>query len=277
MSFRVLISNDDGIDAPGIKALYSEVKKVADPIVVGPTTERSAVGHGISVFNDMALVEKRKNGKVWGYGLEGTPADCVKFAITHILKEVPDLVLSGINRGQNAGNNIIYSGTVAAALEGTMFGIPSIALSLAVSRDDKEMHFADAAHYSARLAKMVHRKGLPEGILLNVNFPNVPENQYQGIAVTRQGKSMFEDFFEHKGIVNGLPSFRNIGGKIRRTPHEGDFDDIVLEQNKISITPLHYDLTHHKLRMELDKWVREDVTEELFQIREEMEPENDQG
>jgi 5'-nucleotidase len=265
MIYRILISNDDGIDAPGLRALYEAVSPIADVTVVAPATERSAIGHAISVYSDLTLVERRRDGRVWGYGLEGTPADCVKFAITRLMKDPPHLVLSGINRGENIGNSILYSGTVAAAIEGTMYGFPSIAISLA-ALPPKIPYFDYAARFGSGLARFVLKKGLPEGVLLNVNIPNIPEEEIQGVVVSRQGKSMFEDLFEHQGEKNGLPAFRNIGNKMLYSSEGDDFDDIVLRQNKISITPLQYDLTHHELRQELDRWLRQEVESELFEM-----------
>ena len=270
MRYRILLSNDDGIDAKGLRALYEEVSRIAEVAVVAPSSEQSAVGHAISVYHDLTLEERKIDDKVWGYGLKGPPADCLKFAITKLLKEPPHLVLSGINRGQNTGNSILYSGTVAAAIEGTMFGIPSIAVSLAALPPLIPM-YDYAAHFTSLLARLILKKGLPQGVLLNVNIPNLTEQEVRGVVISRQGKSMFQDFFEHKGERNGLPAFRNIGGKMLHSPEEEDFDDIVLKQKKISITPLQYDLTHHKLRIELDRWIQQEVKGELFEI-EEMNP-----
>jgi len=265
MKPKILLSNDDGINAPGIRALYHELDQISELTVVAPSGEQSGVGHAITVFQNLALEERRENGKIWGYGLEGTPADCVKFALTRLMNEPPALVISGINRGQNTGNSILYSGTVAAAIEGTMYGVPSIAVSLAALHP-LVPYFDYAARFSARLARFVIEKGLPQGVLLNVNIPNLPEKKIQGVVVSRQGKSMFVDLFEPKGERNGLPTYRNVGGKMLFSPDEEDFDDIALNQNKISITPLQYDLTHHELRTELDRWIRKEVDSELFEI-----------
>jgi 5'-nucleotidase len=266
MTYRILISNDDGIDAPGLLALYDAVSSISEVTVVAPATERSAIGHAISVYSDLTLLERMREGRIWGYGLEGTPADCVKFAITRLMKDPPHLVLSGINRGENIGNSILYSGTVAAAIEGTMYGFPSIAISLA-ALPPKIPCYDYAARFSSRLARFVLKKGLPQGVLLNVNIPNVPEKEIRGVVVSRQGKSMFEDIFEHQGEKNGLPAFRNIGNKMVYSAEGEDFDDFVLRQNKISITPLQYDLTHHELRLKIDRWLRQEVESELFEIK----------
>ena len=264
MTYRILLTNDDGIDAPGIAALFEEVSSLADVTIVAPTTERSGIGHAISVFNDLTLTGRKRNGKLWGYALEGTPADCVKFAIKNLMKKPPNLVLSGINHGQNTGNSILYSGTVAAAIEGTMYGFAAIAVSLA-AWEGETPHFDYAARFSANLARLILEKGLPNGVLLNVNIPNIPENEIRGVVITRQGTSMFIDHFEHQGKRNGLSAFRNIGGKMLPSEEGEALDDLVLKQNKISITPLHYDLTHHELRVELDQWMRQDIMSEFLE------------
>ncbi len=263
MNFRILLSNDDGIDAPGLGSLYEEISRIADLTVVAPTTERSATGHAISVYNDLTLVERKKDGRIWGYGLEGTPADCVKFAISKLMPAPPHLVISGINLGQNTGNSILYSGTVAAAIEATMYGIPAMAVSIATF-DLENACFNTAARFAADLVQILLKKDLSGEVLLNVNIPNVPEDQIRGVVISRQGKSMFQDLFEHQGEINGLPAFRNIGSSMVPSPDEEDFDDIVLSQNKISITPLQYDLTHHQFRNELDRWIRGKLKSGLF-------------
>jgi len=264
MNFRILLSNDDGIDAPGLSSLYDEVSRIAELTVVAPTTERSAIGHAISVYNDLTLVERKKNDRIWGYGLEGTPADCVKFAISRLMPQPPHLVISGINLGQNTGNSILYSGTVAAAIEATMYGIPAMAVSLATFELENAC-FNTAARFAADLAQTLLKKSLPHELLLNINVPNVPQDQIRGVVISRQGKSMFQDLFEHQGHKNGLPAFRNIGSSMVSSPEEEDFDDIVLSQNKISITPLQYDLTHHKLRPELDRWIQQELKSGLIE------------
>jgi 5'-nucleotidase len=282
---RVLISNDDGVDAPGIWALYQEISKIADTVVVAPVSERSAIGHAISVFDEITLREHVREEKSWGYGIDGTPADCVKMALSTLMKDAPpDLVISGINRGQNTGTSILYSGTVAAALEATMSGFPAIAMSLSVSakkqgkpadengpaetpvgllRDVARVpaDYAFAARFAARLAKVVFERGLPRGILLNVNVPHVPENEIQGAVVSKMGHSVFVDEFKVVNEQAGVIAYRNIGDRLIHSREGEDWDDLVLRQNKISITPLHYDLTHHHFVEELKKWVEEEEIE----------------
>jgi 5'-nucleotidase len=277
MTWRILISNDDGIDAPGLAALYDSMKELGEVIVVAPLAERSAIGHAIS-FDKMHLEKRFRDGKLWGYALDGTPADCVKLGITTLMKEKPHIVISGINRGANTGNSILYSGTVAAAMEGTMFGIPSMAVSLAARRHGPEsVDFSTAARFAARLVRCVITKGLPNGVLLNVNLPNVPEEKIQGVVISRQGQSMYVDVFQTIGERAGVIAFKNIGDEMIPSPGGDDADDVVLQQNKISITPLHYDLTLHHFREELERWVREgicmDFAKELREISEDLHAE----
>lgn len=281
--FRVLISNDDGVDAPGIWALYQEMSGISDATVVAPVKERSAVGHAISVYNEITLRRHIREEKSWGYGIDGTPADCVKMALTTIMADnPPHLVMSGVNRGQNTGTSILYSGTVAAALEATMSGYPAIAVSLAVlapfkgeqmSPKEQETElkhgdasalarkpedFAVAARFAARLAQTVAKRGLPKGVLLNVNVPFVPEDQLRGVVVSKMGHSVFIDEFKVVNEKGGVIAYRNIGDRMIPSNEGDDWDDLVLRQNKISVTPLHYDLTHHHFVQELRRWMQEE-------------------
>lgn len=276
---RVLISNDDGVDSPGIWALYQEISRIAETVVVAPITERSAVGHAISVYNEVTLRRHVREEKEWGYGLDGTPADCVKMALTTIMKDAPpDLVISGINRGQNTGTSILYSGTVAAALEATMSRVPAIAVSLAVMSPFKgeklgsfqpgSTELADpakslgrtveeyrpAARFAARLAQTVAKRGLPRGVLLNVNVPLLPEEKIKGVAVSKMGHSLFVDEFRVVSEEGGATSYRNVGDRLIQSPAGDDWDDLVLHEQKISVTPLHYDLTHHEFAEQLKRW-----------------------
>lgn len=287
MTLRVLISNDDGVDAPGIWALYKELSASHETVVAAPVRERSAIGHAISVFNEITLRRHVREETDWAYGIDGTPADCVKMALTTLMKDAPpDVVLSGINRGQNTGTSILYSGTVAAALEATMMGFPAIAVSLAVyaptappdaADHGKSSPFAESTHHlartpdeyavaakvAARLADVVGRRGLPRGVLLNVNVPNVPEDQIRGISISKMGHSVFVDEFQVVNESAGVIAYKNIGDKLIGSAQGDDWDDLVLRQNRISITPLHYDLTHHHFVEELKRWMAEEESTAL--------------
>lgn len=276
---RILLSNDDGVDSPGIWALYQAISAVADTLVVAPVTERSATGHAISVYNHVSLKRHIREETDWGYGLDGTPADCVKMALSTIMKDAPpDLVISGINRGQNTGNSIIYSGTVAAALEATMNGFPSIAISLAIlspfkgepipksffqeggigSLGQSVTDYQPAASFAARLALTAIGKGLPSGVLLNVNVPMLPENELKGVAISKMGQSVFVDEFQVVSEENGMTSYRNVGDRLIQSTGNDDWDDLIIHQDKISITPLHYDMTHHAFMDQLKQWALEE-------------------
>lgn len=282
---KVLLCNDDGVDAPGLWALYQEISKIAETLVVAPSTERSAVGHGISVYNDVTLKRHIREEMEWGYGLDGTPADCVKMALSTIMKDAPpDLVISGINRGQNTGTSILYSGTVAAALEATMSGLPSIAISQAlwVANPDPDApgrpaatHSSDivkamarsgadysaAARFAARLARQVIDNGLPPGVLLNVNVPMLSEEDIKGVAISKMGRSIFVDQFQVVSECEGSTCYRNIGDRLIQSPDGDEWDDLVLHQGKISITPLHYDMTSHDFLQQLRTWALEEEKE----------------
>ncbi len=167
---KILLTNDDGINAKGLTTLRESIKEIADVIVVAPETEQSAVGHAITLSDPLRVREVDRNGEFIGYAVNGTPADCVKIAVRAILKDPPDMIVSGINLGANIATNVIYSGTVSAATEGTILGIPSIAISLATFVNPD---FSFAANFAKRLALATHENGLPDGTLLNVNVPNV--------------------------------------------------------------------------------------------------------
>lgn len=282
---KILISNDDGIDAPGLWALYKSVSQIGEAIVVAPSTERSAVGHGISVYSNVTLRRHIREEEEWGYGLDGTPADCVKMALSVILRDnPPDLVISGINRGQNTGTSILYSGTVAAALEATLAGVPAIAISQAVWFPPQaegelangapthtsdivttlariESDYTAAANFAAKIAQHVYEKGLPPGVLLNVNVPMLPEDQIKGTAISKMGRSIFVDQFRVVGECEKGTAYRNFGDRLIQSPDGDDWDDLVLQQGKISVTPLHYDMTHHDFLQQLRDWVFEEQRE----------------
>jgi 5'-nucleotidase len=272
-TMRVLLTNDDGIQAPGIWALHEEFSKFADVTLVAPTSERSAIGHAITVFNEISMRQCTAEHGRQAYAINGTPADCVKMALNVIMKDAPpDIVISGINRGQNTGTSIIYSGTVAAALEATMNGFKAIAVSLAVRAKQKTENglaevgtlkemarvpadYSVAARFAARLARVVVERGLPPGVLLNVNVPAVPEEELRGVVVARMGHSVFVDEFKEVGEHAGVIAYRNVGDRLIHSSSGDDWDDLVLSENKIAVTPLHYDLTHHHFLQELKRWV----------------------
>ena len=251
----ILLTNDDGIDAPGLAALHRAVASLGDVHVVAPEAERSAASHSVTIRAHMAYREVEREGEVWGHALDGTPADCVKLAVTRLLDERPALVLSGINPGANIGNNILYSGTVAAAREATMLGIPAMAVSIGHVHSGDEWHYDVAAGWAARLVPHVLENGLPSGVLLNLNVPNLPADEIRGIQDSRQGQCMFIDEMasdDENGVVR---AFRNVGATLVSSDDNADDTDLrVLERKMVSLTPLHFDLTDHAFRARLRDW-----------------------
>lgn len=250
----ILLTNDDGIDAPGLHALADVLSDDYDLLIVAPHTERSATGHSISVLRDLRLLPVERNGRPWGWSLEGTPADCVKVAVQFMQKQRPiDLVVSGMNRGQNLGINILYSGTVAAAREGVLLGYPAIAFSV-VYRDPNRVRFDTGARVARELTAKTLRRGLPPEVLLNVNIPAIDFSDIAGYAITRQGNSGFRDRFEHvEGHPELNPLLRNVGDRfIKSTMEHHALDDQAIARNYVSITPLHIDTTAHRYLEDLE-------------------------
>jgi 5'-nucleotidase len=246
----ILITNDDGIFAPGIYALWEVMKKIGDVIVVAPDSEKSAVGHAITISNPIRMKKINGHGEFSGYAVNGTPADCVKIAVKAILNDPPDIIISGINHGANVGNNIIYSGTVSAATEGTMLKIPSVAISL---NSIKGGDFAPAQKISKSIAELVLRNGLPDGVLLNVNVPNIPFDKILGYKVTRQGNIFFIDRFEKREDPRGQVYYW-MTGEIIDDDVNNDYDGQALKDNFVSVTPIHYQLTDEKFLSQLKRW-----------------------
>lgn len=253
--YEILVCNDDGIDAPGIYTLVQQLKKIGHITVVAPDKQQSAVGHAITMNYPLRVEEFKKNGKFFGYAVQGTPADCVKLAVKALLKRPPDLIISGINHGSNTAISIIYSGTVSAATEGTILGIPSIAVSL-TTHGPADFHYA--ANVARKLALLVVRKGLPVGTLLNVNIPPLKSNEILGVLVTRQGKAVWNDTFDHRRDPNNREYYWLTGG-LEEVDKELDFDDAAVRNNYVSITPIHYDLTDYKMFEKMKKWSLKEI------------------
>jgi 5'-nucleotidase len=247
---RILVANDDGIDAPGLYALVQEARKIAEVTVVAPDKQQSAVGHAITMNYPLRVVPVRKGNGFFGYAVDGTPADAVKLGVKFLMKTPPDLVLSGVNHGSNTAVNILYSGTVSAATEGTILGIPSIAISLTTYQ---EADFSYAAKFATRLGRLVARRGLPDGTLLNVNVPAVPEGEIRGVRVTKQGTSKWDDTFD----VRRDPANREylwLTGRMVVTDKDTDADQIAIREKYVSVTPIRYELTDWKTREEMASW-----------------------
>lgn len=236
---RILATNDDGIHASGLWNLVRALTEVGEVVVVAPDREQSAVGTSVTLHQPLRVREMKPQVRgVKSYSVEGTPADSVILALHGLLDDPVDLVFSGINEGSNLGNDVLISGTVGAALQGYLQGIPAIAISVGAL---ERIHFDAASKLAAVMARMVEAKVLPREILLNINLPNLPLNQIKGIEVTQLGRRSYRDEIKdgHDGkrkyywIVRGKPQWK---------PEEGT-DIGALLKDKISITPLHSDLT----------------------------------
>ncbi len=247
---KILVTNDDGIYASGIKALWKAMSEIGEATVVAPNREQSAVGHAITVSDPLRVQEVKRSNGFFGYAVNGTPSDCVKIAIQALLEEKPDVVISGINHGSNTGNNIIYSGTVSAATEGTMLDIPSIAISL---NSFKDRDFSGAQSVAKAVVLNVIENGLWKKTLLNVNVPAIPENEFKGFKITRQGNAVFKDNFEKRKDPRGN-TYYWMTGKMINPDLEIDNDQKAISEGYVSITPIHYRLTNHEFIDELNGW-----------------------
>lgn len=247
----VLISNDDGINAPGIYALAKEIKKVAEVVVVAPDSQQSAVGHALTVSTPLRVTPYEKNGELFGYAINGTPADCVKLAVRNLLSRKPDLVISGINHGMNTAINTIYSGTVSAATEAAILDIPSFAISLGTYKDNPDFSFA--AKFSVKFIPIFLKMKIPKGTLLNINVPAVQEKDIKGVKVTKLNNSYWDDVFEaRRDPQNKL--YYWLTGKYIIGNKDTIYDDVAINNNLVSITPIHYDLTNHEFFSEIADW-----------------------
>src|SRR5215207_4596572 len=197
LTMRIVLTNDDGIEAPGLLAARRALEKVGDVITVAPDQNRSGVGRSISFGRSLHVEEREMADGVTGYACTGTPVDCVRLVALGLMDFEPDIVVSGINHGENLGDDITYSGTVAGAMEGIVIGVPGIAVSLSVGRpwhtgSETDLHFRPAAEFTARLAK-ISVEHLPAGRILTVNAPNVPEGELKGARVTKLGRRFYTD------------------------------------------------------------------------------------
>lgn len=244
---NILIANDDGIAANGIRALTEELSKHHDynVYVVAPDRERSAAGHSLTLHTPLRVeeLEESKSGAKRTWVINGTPGDCVKLGINAILaeEEKPDFVISGINHGPNLGSDILYSGTVSCAMEGAMLGVPSIAVSLASMHYDYE-DFKYTAKFIAALLKKLKEFKFPPKLLLNVNVPSLEEDDIAGVAITELGRKMFTDSYEKRVDPRGKVYYW-MAGELISEPVTANTDIAAVRNNKISITPVTYEMT----------------------------------
>jgi 5'-nucleotidase len=240
----ILLTNDDGIYAPGLAAIYRELKRLGDVTVVAPESEQSAVGHAISLITPLRVKEVSINGGVEGWAVSGTPADCVKIALAELLPSPPELVVSGINLGPNVGINVLYSGTVSAATEAAILGVKGVAFSL--NSYDKNADFAAAARLARELLEQLRGwAAWTNGVCLNINLPDLPREEVQGVRVTRQDTGPLVEHFEHR--VDPRRHVYYWLAEINARPAlDLDTDYGALAQGYVSVTPLHHDLTDYR-------------------------------
>ena len=247
---NVLLTNDDGIYARGLWALYDCFAKKHQVAVVAPDRERSAIGHAITLNQPLRATRISLNGESSGYAVNGTPADCIKLGIVEILSARPDVVVAGINPGANVGANLNYSGTVAAAKEAALYGI----IGIAVSIEGRQIQdFDDAALFVAQLGETVFRKGLPFGTFLNVNMPNLPLKEIAGVRISRQGVERLTEYVD-KRIDPRNRTYYWQGRDMQSFGQDPLIDGTALGQNFISITPVKCDMTDYRLLEDLAKW-----------------------
>jgi 5'-nucleotidase len=260
----LLLSNDDGIHAPGLAVLRQACLPLGEVQIIAPDMERSANSHAITMHHPLRVTEIKKGGSPYGQAVNGTPADCVKLGITSLVKRRPDLVLSGINQGPNTGTHVIYSGTVGAAMEAAVFGIPGIAVSLAAYGEDKD--FSLAANITARLAERVLKYGLPDGMTLNVNVPALPLSDIHGIRLTHQAKLRYRDHYVCRQDPRGRNYYWLDGESAEVLDDSPSADANAVKQGYISITPLGYDLTTTHFQVRLQTWIDELLTPDLLSL-----------
>ena len=248
----ILVTNDDGITAPGIRALISVMSEIGTVVVVAPDKPQSAMGHAITL-NSTLFINKisKENAAITEYSCSGTPVDCVKLAVNEILHRKPDLCVSGINHGSNSSINVIYSGTMSAAVEAGIEGIPAIGFSLLDY--DWNADF-DAIKSSIRKITLeVLEKGMPENVVLNVNFPKLKENEIKGIKICRQAKAIWMEKFDKRITPQGKDYYWLTGEFVNQDKGE-DTDEWALENGYISVVPVQFDLTAHHTIQQLNTW-----------------------
>jgi 5'-nucleotidase len=238
----ILITNDDGIVSPGIRALVEAVQKFGDVTVVAPDSPQSGMGHAITIHDPLRMQKVNVFGDIPAYQCSGTPVDCVKIAIDKILHRKPDLCLSGINHGSNASINVIYSGTMSAAMEAAIDGIPAIGFSLLDFSFDAD--FTASKVYVENIVRNIMNNGIPRDCLLNVNIPKLPLAEINGMRVCRQAVAKWEEEFNKRIDPNGKEYYWLTGNFVNNDQGE-DTDIWALENGYVSIVPVQFDLTHH--------------------------------
>ena len=247
MTTRILLTNDDGLDAVGLRELEAGCAGLGEIWLVAPDREQSACSHALTLQRPLRIDERGPRR----YAVDGTPTDCVFLGVNQLMRDCrPDIVVSGINRGGNLGDDLTYSGTVAAAFEATLLGIPALAVSLEIVR---EHHFAAAGKVAALIAEQVLRRGLPPGTLLNINVPDRPFAELRGVRITRQGKRSYSDEVRENLDPRGRHYYW-IGGEVLPDEAVAGTDSAAVREGFVSLTPIHLDLTNYRAITELEEW-----------------------
>lgn len=245
----ILVTNDDGIFASGILSLIEVMKELGDVIVVAPDKPQSGMGHAITINSTLRFNKVKIEGVLGAYSSTGTPVDCVKLAVDKILQRKPDLCVSGINHGANMSVNILYSGTMSAAIEGSMEGIPSIGFSLCDYSDDPD--FTASKKYARIISQNVLKNGLPEGVCLNVNIPKGP---VKGLRVSRQARANWVEELDERTDPGGKPYYWLTGKFMNFEPGNKETDVWAIENGYVSLVPIQFDMTSHETIKTLNGW-----------------------
>ena len=247
----ILVTNDDGYDAPGILALAEAMRQLGEVEIIAPATNQSQSGHKITLFQDLAYSRHRLDGGIPAVALGGSPADCIAVAMLGLAAHEPDIVVSGINRGENMGQDMTYSGTVTAALEATIHGLPAVAFSLSIANGERHEYYQVAARIAVRIVKRVLEQGLPPFTILNVNVPGVASiGELRGIRLTRQGVRIYRDNLRE--VEAGV--LRVEGDPPTAITDELGTDVWAVHRNYVSVTPVHLDMTAHQFMADLEAW-----------------------
>ncbi len=247
----ILITNDDGISSPGIRVLIRQMNRLGDVVVVAPDSPQSGMSHAITISDSLRCEPIfMDSGPQREFSCSGTPADCIKIGVHEILEKKPDMIVSGINHGSNASVNVLYSGTMAAAIEGALQGVPSIGFSLLDYSWDAD--FSEAENYVYKIASMVLKKGMPNGVCLNVNIPKISAKRYKGIRVCRQTIGKWMEKFDKRMDPNGK-SYYWMTGEFKDMDGSDETDIWALNKNYVTVVPVQFDLTSHKSIIDINK------------------------
>ncbi|MDH3982347.1 MAG: 5'/3'-nucleotidase SurE [Kiritimatiellaceae bacterium] len=248
---KILLCNDDGIHARGIAELHKSIGHLGELHVCAPDIERSAVGHAITLSDPIKTVSVEKDNQHFGTAVSGTPADCIKLAVRYIMRDdPPELVVSGINLGSNTGISVLYSGTVSAASESVILGVPAIALSLCTYQNP---HWETAAAVAKEIVEKAAKNPLPEGTLLNVNIPNVPLSELKGMKAATMGRSRFVEHFHSHQDPRGN-NYYWLDGDLHLLDQSPDADIRVVESGYVALTPIQIEMTAHHVMEQVKIW-----------------------